>query len=100
MNVVGEHGSGGAIDSRTSYIGNEIVWGARCDLGKNDPLVLVSQVHPQLSDALPRHRGLPGQLHPGGHRQIRAHHQLVKHEDAFSDLQHFSIPVLNVISDN
>ena len=29
VNVVGEHGSGGAIDSRTSYIGNEIVWGAR-----------------------------------------------------------------------
>ena len=29
VNVVGEHGSGGSIDSRTSYIGNEIVWGAR-----------------------------------------------------------------------
>ena len=43
-------------------------------------LVLV-QVHPQLSEAVPLLRGLPGQLHPGGHRQIRAHHQLVKHED-------------------
>ena len=29
VNVVGEHGSGASIDSRTSYIGNEIVWGAR-----------------------------------------------------------------------
>ena len=29
VNVVGEHGSGGSIDSRTSYIGDEIVWGAR-----------------------------------------------------------------------
>ena len=27
--MVGEHSSGGSIDSRTSYIGNEIVWGAR-----------------------------------------------------------------------
>ena len=32
VNVVGEHSSGGSIDSRTSYIGNEIVWGARSTL--------------------------------------------------------------------
>ena len=63
-------------------------------------MLVLMQVHPQLREAVPLLRGLPGQLHPGGHRQIRAHHQLVKHEDAFSDLQHFSIPVLNVISDN
>ena len=30
VNVVGEHMSGTSIDSRTSYIGDEIVWGARC----------------------------------------------------------------------
>ena len=30
--MVGEHSSGGSIDSRTSYIGNEIVWGARSTL--------------------------------------------------------------------
>ena len=46
-------------------------------------LMLVAQVHPQLGDAVPRHRGLPGQLHPGGDRQIRARHQLVKHEAAY-----------------
>ena len=28
VSVVGEHGSGASIDSRTSYIGDEIVWGA------------------------------------------------------------------------
>ena len=30
--MVGEHMSGTSIDSRTSYIGGEIVWGARCHL--------------------------------------------------------------------
>ena len=50
-------------------------------IGGATPLLL-AQVHPQLSDAVPLHRGLPGKLHPGGHRQIRADHQLVKHEDA------------------
>ena len=32
VSVVGEHGSGASIDSRTSYIGDEIVWGARLTL--------------------------------------------------------------------
>ena len=48
VSVVGEHGSGASIDSRTSYIGDEIVWGARYTRPiYNHSQLIAPQVRPQ-----------------------------------------------------